>query len=96
MFIRLFAPDQNRSLGLVVNERHVNHFRDNVALAASSLTVDIGGDEQVPIPIDALPCGLSKLLQRLAMEELRGGFKVKIKLEDFDFDEDESESSEGQ
>ena len=95
MFVKLFASDQNRSLGLVVNERPVSHFRGNIALAASSLTLSGGAEDLAPT--DALPCDLPKLLQRLAMEEFRGGSKVKMELFDFDSDkDDESENGEEQ
>jgi hypothetical protein len=94
MFVKLFASDQNRSLGLIVNERPVSHFRGNIALAASSLTFNGRGEDLAPT--DALPCDLPKLLQRLAMEEFRGGSKVKMELVGFDSDDDdEVEGSEG-
>ena len=96
-FIGLPKSDQNRSLGLIVNECPVSHFRGNVALAASSLTID-DGDVKLA-PIDALPCDLPKLLQRLAREELMAGSNVQMELIDFDYseeDDDELEDSDEQ
>ncbi|GAB7332099.1 hypothetical protein MBLNU13_g03984t1 [Cladosporium sp. NU13] len=95
MFIRLLGSDQNRSLGLVVNGRPVSHFRGNVALAASRLTIE---DVDLELaPIDALPCDLPKSLQCLAREGLWAGSKIKMELVDFDLDsDDESEGSEEQ
>jgi hypothetical protein len=84
-FIKLHESEQNRSLGLIVNERPVSYFRGNVALAASSLTSeDVDAD---PVPIDALPCDLPKLLQCLAREESANGSEVKMELTFFDYSE---------
>lgn len=77
-FIKLHESEQNRSLGLIINERSVSYFRGNFALAASSLTSeDVKAN---PIFIVALPCDPPKLLQCLARGESANGFEVKMEL----------------
>lgn len=88
--IRLPESEQNRSVGLIVNERPVSSFRGNIALAASSLTVEDGDVDQEPI--DALPCDLSKLLPCLARQESMNGSKVKMEMTFFDYSEEGDES----
>lgn len=93
-FIRLHESEQNRSFGLIVNERPVSSFRGNLALAASCLTIEDGDVDADPI--DALPCDLHKLLQRLAREELTNGSKVKMEMIFFDYSEEGEEVEIGE
>lgn len=68
----------------------MSSFRGNIALAASSLTVENGDVDQEPI--DVLPCDLPKLLQCLARQESMNGSKVKMEMTFFDYSEEGDES----
>ena len=93
-FICLHEWEINRSLGLIINELPVSYFRGNVALAASSLTIEDG--EVDTAPIDTLPCDLPKVLQRLAREELSNESNVKMEMSSFYLSEDGDEVEFGE